>query len=111
MPGVPVTVLGYLEKCDGCGATALLAEPIQRPLFEWTCPACDGLIDGPPQPVPVQWERVYEALRELFDSLQSARQPDREGAVLDTVRALDDGDPAPGQLAPEQTTNDAAGQE
>lgn len=87
-----VTVLGYLERCDGCGTTALLAEPIQRPLFEWTCPACDGLIDGPPQPQPEPMARTYAILRQLFDEIQRLRPP-QQGALLDTVTTLDDDDP------------------
>lgn len=103
MPGTPVVVLGYLERCDGCGTTALLAEPIQRPLFEWTCPACDGLIDGLSQQQPEPMARTYAILRLLIDSMQAVRSLKPKGALLDTVDALDDEDPEPEQLAPEGT--------
>ena len=103
MTGSAVTVLGYLERCDGCGTTALLAEPIQRPLFEWTCPACDGLIDGPAQPAPEPMARTYAILRLLVDSMQAVQSLKQKGALLDTVDALDDEDPEPEQLAPEGT--------
>lgn len=80
-----MTVLGYLQPCDNCGVSALLAEETPR----WTCRSCTGEDPEPGDPM----ERAYAAVREFFDVLQEIRKPKSEGAVLDTVAALDDDDP------------------
>ena len=85
-------VLGYVQGCEVCGVQAVVSDPNPG----WVCAGCGG----PDSPEPDPWGRVYEMVRGLFDSLQAVRHPEHEGAVLDTVAALDDGDPEPVQLGP-----------
>lgn len=90
-----VVVLGYVQGCEVCGLQAVVSDPNPG----WICSGCGG--DSSPEPDP--WGRVYKQLRELFDSLQAARKPSLEGAVVDTVAALDDEDPEPVQVDREST--------
>lgn len=52
-----VTVLGYLQECNDCFTTALLAEPTPG----WTCRGCTG------EPVDQEdpMERAYAAVRQF----------------------------------------------
>lgn len=87
-----VTVFGYAQRCDSCGVMHLLAEDTPG----WICPNCTD------DPEDQLLERAYTVVKEFLEALRQLRPDLTDPALLDTVDTLNDEDPGPVPLAPEE---------